>query len=166
MRVHGMRLFGWIFLAAVVGIGSGCNQQNSRVGEPEFEAARTLDQSHPRAKLVLGSDSLVGDVRLSAPRFRSVGVLTEAQVSVQNLTGTQYTLEYRFDWEDEQGFATGNRGSWQRFYLGPKEIARFNSVGKVPEARNIVFTVRLPDDYFIRNPDERKPQQSNEYNPE
>lgn len=136
----------------------GCNQAGVRADSPEFQPDTTLDQSDPRAKLVLGSSSLVGEVRLSAPRFREVGTLTEAQVSVQNLSGDHYTLEYKFDWEDDQGFTAGNSGSWYRFELGPKQVRRVTSIGKVPEAKNIVFTVRLPDDYFIR---EKAKQQDN-----
>ena len=134
---------------------AGCNQQMARE-QPDLIAGPSLDTSYPGATLVLGTEELVGAIRLSAPRFRRVGQLTQAQVTVQNLTDSRYSLEYRFGWEDSQGFKAGDPGSWHRFSLAPRQIETFTSTGKVPEATNIVFTVRYPDAAFIRKPDDEK----------
>ncbi len=147
----------WLLLGASAMVGlAGCNQPQNVRDNPGLVAGPSLDQSHPRAKLVLGSENLVGRIRLGSPKFRSVGQLTQAQVTVQNLTDYRYTLEYRFDWEDNQGFAAGNSGSWYRFTLAPRQIDSFTSTGKVPEATSIVFTVRLPDDVFIHRKQDEK----------
>jgi uncharacterized protein YcfL len=148
----------WAVLGAVLGVSgvAGCTPQMVNE-QPELIAGPSLDTSNPRAKLILGSESLVGKIRISAPRFRRVGQLTKAQVTVQNLTDDRYTLEYRFGWEDSQGFKVGNPGSWYRFTLAPRQIETFSSTGKMPEATNIVFTVRLPDDVFIHmKPEDKK----------
>lgn len=136
---------------------SGCNQATAR-DEPGLVKDSTLDQSNPRATLVLGSKSLDGNVYLTNPKFRSVGTLTQAQVTVQNLTDTKLSLEYKFDWQDAQGFNEGGSGSWYRFTLTPKQVTSFTSTGKVPEATNIVFTVRYPDDFFITPSGQKKDQ--------
>ncbi len=142
-------------VALVAGAVAGCTPQTVKE-QPELIAGPSLDTSHPRAKLILGSEDLVGEIRISSPRFRPVGQLTQAQVTVQNLTDSRYTLEYRFGWEDSEGFKVGNPGSWHRFTLAPRQVETFNSTGKVPEATNIVFTVRLPDDVFIHMKKEEK----------
>ena len=111
--------------------------------------AAAINTEHPRARLVLGSDDLIGRIALLDPRFREVGLLNQAQVTVQNLTQDRYTLEYKVEWEDNQGFAIGSNAMWQRFTLTPNQVQRFKSVGKTPEAKKINFTVRLPDDAFI-----------------
>jgi len=125
----------------------GC--QASAVRPPE--TVSTIDNAHPRAKLVIGSDELLRKVGIGNPQLRSLGQLTQAQVMVQNLTETRYTLEYKFDWEDDQGFNVASVNTWHRFTLTPRETKTFASTGKVPDAKNIVFTVRLPDDVFIES---------------
>ena len=115
----------------------------------EVVRTRAVDDSNPRAKLIVGSKDLVGYVVLLNPKFRQLGQMTQAQVTVQNLTENRYSLEYKCDWFDAHGFQVGPRPVWQRFTLTPMITKTVTSMGKVPEARNIVFTVRLPDDAFI-----------------
>lgn len=115
------------------------------------EKALVIEDSSSRARLVIGSDNLIGKIEIKKPRFRSLGQLTQAQVMVLNPTEDRYTLEYKFDWEDSQGFKADSMNSWHRFTLTPGETRTFTSTGKVPEATQIVFTLRLPDDVFIEN---------------
>jgi uncharacterized protein YcfL len=150
-----------VFITAICLIStvllSGCNQVTVRE-ESGLVQGSTIDQSDQRATLILGSEALVGNVRLVSPKFRSIGELTQAQVTVQSLTDTKLTLEYKFVWQDAQGFQEGGAGSWHRFTLTPRQVISFNSTGKVPEASNIVFTVRLPDDFFISPPAQKEGQ--------
>lgn len=127
---------------------AGCNQQGLKA-DVELQPDPTIDQSYPGATLILGSEDLVGYIRLGGPRLDPVGQLTRGQVSVQNLTEERYTLEYRFDWRDAQGFNAGDPGVWRRFTLAPRTAQAFNSTGKIPQATGFVFTVRLPDDMFV-----------------
>ncbi|GMR06138.1 MAG: hypothetical protein BMS9Abin25_0721 [Gammaproteobacteria bacterium] len=115
------------------------------------ESAPVIENGSSRARLVIGSDNLTGKITIKNPIFRSLGQLTQAQVMVLNATATRYTLEYKFNWEDKQGFKADSINSWHRFTLTPGETRTFTSTGKVPEATHIVFTVRLPDDAFIEN---------------
>lgn len=119
-----------------------------RANQP-VEKTRHVDKSHTRAKLITGSSKLLNRVVIRDPRFRTVGQLSQAEVSVQNLTKNKYILEYKFDWTDEEGFTVDSRSVWHRFILTPHQVQNFNSTGKTPEAENIIFTIRLPDDAFI-----------------
>jgi uncharacterized protein YcfL len=110
-----------------------------------------IDTSHPNAKLIVGSKKLLGKVAVIDPRLRSVGQLNQAEVTVQNLSDNRYTLEYKFDWEDNQGFSVDSRNVWHRFTLTPRQTQRFQSTGKTHQATAIIFTVRFPDDAFIEN---------------
>jgi len=109
---------------------------------------RTVKTMPPRAKLVVGSEELLRKIDIRNPQFRSLGRLTQAQVMVRNATEANYTLEYKFDWEDGQGFNVDSINTWHRFTLTPLETKTFTSTGKAPDATNIVFTVRLPNDIF------------------
>jgi len=135
------------FALMVTTVSSGCATDSVRPPA----AVATIDTQDPRAKLVLGSEGLLGKVALGDTRLRQIGTLTQAQVTVQNLTDNRYTLEYRFDWRDSQGFDVGSLNTWHRFTLTPRQTQTFNSMGKTPAATNIVFNVRIVDDAFIEN---------------
>lgn len=124
----------------------GCATQTREPIKP----IRNVDISHPRAKLITGSNKLLGKVLILNPRFRKVGKLYQAEVTVQNVTKNTYNLEYKFDWADEQGFTVDSRNVWHRFTLTPHQVQNFTSTGKTPEAKNIIFTIRLPHDAFIK----------------
>jgi len=145
---------------ALVASTIGCTPQNVRE-DSGLVPGPSIDQSYPGATLILGSEALVGVVHLTNPKVRSIGELDQAQVTVQNLTDTRYTLEYKFDWEDYQGFAAGSPGAWHRFILTPRQVKTFSSTGNTPDATNIVFTVRLPDDIFIHSDRKEKDNSSN-----
>ena len=126
-------------------------KQVSVAENPGFVKHDTLDDSHPRARLVLGSEKLVGNIRMANIRFRKVGLFTQAQIGIQNLSDVRYNLEYKVEWEDATGFMVDQSGAWQRFTLAPTQIDTVTTTGKVPEAHQVVFTVRIPDDPFIIN---------------
>ena len=69
---------------------------------PNFLMQDTLDDSHPRARLVLGSEKLVGNIRMANIKFRKVGLFTQAQVGIQNLSDVRYTLEYKVEWDQNR----------------------------------------------------------------
>jgi len=133
---------------AVILGAAGCNTQPGRTSSG-LAPGPSIDQSHPGATLILGSEELLEEIEINSPRLRSLGQLTQGQATVQNLTDERYTLEYRFGWQDGQHFSVGDAGSWHRFTLAPRQADTFSSTGKVPEATHFVLTVRLPDDVFI-----------------
>ncbi len=153
-RVLALLLAGCLWAAAA---GSGLA---GGPGAPEVRLVQTqqsedappsaVDTSHPRAKLVLASNGLAGNIRLLAPRFRKLGAFTQAQVTIRNLSPDRYVLEYKFDWHDEDWFATGQKTVWHRFKLSPNQIETLQSMGKTPEASGIVLTVRFPEDATIK----------------
>lgn len=99
---------------------------------------------HPGARLVVGSPELLGRVVIADPTLRKRGPLTEAVVTVQNLTEGTYTLEYLFEWEDDRGFTVDQVRVWQQFTLTPYQILKVSSTGPAPEASAILFTIRAP----------------------
>ena len=136
---------------------SGCNEPVG-VSNPNIRhyQQNTINAEHPRVRLVLGSEQLVGKIALVNVRLDDSSDLPRVEVSVQNLTNDRYTLEYRYEWQDRQGFGINDNTVWRRFVLGPREIRSFQTVGKNPDAYSVTFTVRLPDDIFIHQ--ERVPE--------
>ena len=107
-----------------------------------------VDKTDPRATLVVGSPDLLGRVLITEPQLRVQGALTEAGVTVQNLSAAAYVLEYLFEWEDDSGFNVDDTKVWRRFTLTPYQIMKFTSVGPSPESTRIRFTVRYPESRF------------------
>jgi uncharacterized protein YcfL len=117
----------------------------------KFKEQRTIDDTHPRATLILGTSDLVDNILLTNVQVAQVGLLSKAGVDVQNLTDERYTLEYKFVWRDKQGFALDSTNVWHRFVLTPRKIKSFQSVGKSEDAYSVQFTVRFPDDLYIES---------------
>ena len=130
-------------------LSAGCTSTTHQVSEASL--SRLVNSNNPRATLILGSEDLLGKIAISDPKFKKVGTLTQAQVYVQNLTEDRYTLEYKFDWEDSQGFTIQGINAWRRFTLTSQQRKTLTATGKNPTASNIIVTVRLPDDAFIEH---------------
>jgi uncharacterized protein YcfL len=112
---------------------------------------RNIDTSFDNARLILGNDGLYGKVKFTKARVKPRGKFVKGNVEVQNLTDARMELEYRFDWQDEDGFRVGEAGIWQRFALGPRGIRSFKSMGKDKEAAKIQFMLRYLGDSVIIN---------------
>ncbi len=125
----------------------------------EIIQSRAVDTSFPPLKRVIASDYLIGYIGIVNPRIGKTGNFSKAQVTIQNLTQNRYSLEYQFQWEDEQGFAVGTPRPWKRFVLAPQEAENVQEMALRPEAIKAVFTVRLPDDAFIQRNKELQSQQ-------
>lgn len=137
-------------LAASLTVGlSGCS--TTQGANMKFKAQRTIDDTHPRATLIIGTADLVDNILLTNVKVGNIGLLNRAGVDVQNLTDERYTLEYKFVWRDKQGFAIDATNVWHRFVLTPRKIKSFQSVGKTEDAYSIQFTVRFPDDLYIES---------------
>ncbi len=113
-------------------------------------AQNTINDEHPRMRLVLGSEKLVGKIALVDVRVGAVGHFARAEVTVQNLSNNRYSLEYVYDWEDEQGFSINENKVWKRFVLAPREVKSFQAIGKDQRAYKATMKVRLPEDVFIQ----------------
>ena len=147
MPLHKALLIG--MLLPVVLWLTGCNTTGASGANVRHYQQDTIDASNPRARLVLGSKDLVGEIVLVDARLGSAGALAKGEVSVQNLSNNRYTLEYQYAWEDQEGFSISENLVWKRFVLGPREIKSFRSVANDPKAYGFTMTVRLPDDLFI-----------------
>lgn len=110
-----------------------------------------IDQSHPRARLIIGSKQLAKKIKLVKARVAPIGNFMRGQAAIQNSTDQRFTLEYKIDWFDDEGFLVGDGGIWERFALGPREIRPFKSLGKSKYAARMQFTVRFPGDTFIES---------------
>ncbi|MCK5831879.1 MAG: DUF1425 domain-containing protein [Methylococcales bacterium] len=139
-----------MLLLLVCLLAVGCSA-SKRGANTQYLAQKTIDDTHPRATLILGSTDLVNNVLITNVRVAQVGQLQKAGIDVQNLTDNRYNLEYKVVWRDKQGFPINVSNVWHRFVLSPRKIKSFQSVGKTIDAYSIQFTVRFPDDLYIES---------------
>lgn len=138
-----------VCLIAALPLLSACNTTPQSDPNVRHYQQNTINATNPRARLILGSKDLVGQIALVDARLGSAGALAKAEVSVQNLSNNRYTLEYQYAWEDREGFSISENRVWKRFVLGPRDLKSFRSVAGDPKAYGFTLTVRLPDDLFI-----------------
>ncbi|ACL02528.1 hypothetical protein Dalk_0823 [Desulfatibacillum aliphaticivorans] len=112
-----------------------------------------IDESHPGIRLVIGGKDLTKQVRLVNPKIAPLGKLKKGMVQLRNVSDNRLTLEYKFDWMDEDGFLIGDGGIWERFSIGPGGVKTLQTVGKSPKAAQMQVTVRFPGDAFMDNRD-------------
>lgn len=112
---------------------------------------KTIDQSHPRARLIVGSEGLHNKIHIIKVKVAPFRNWMRGQATVQNLTNKRLVLEYRVDWFDDEGFLIGDGGIWERFAIAPMDLRAFKSLGKSKHASKMQFTVRFPGDTLIDN---------------
>jgi uncharacterized protein YcfL len=135
---------------------SGCVTKGANM---KYLESKTIDDTHPRATLIIGTTELVNKILITNVKVVQAGLLPRAGIDVQNLTDNRYSLEYKIVWRDKQGFANNISNVWHRFVLSPRKIKSFQSMGKTEEAYSIQFTVRFPDDLYIES--DRRREQDN-----
>ena len=129
---------------------------------PNYQT-EAVDASYPGLKRVIASDYLLGSISVIDPKIGSKGNFSKAQVTVKNLTQSQYELEYQYQWEDQEGFAVGSPRPWHRFALGPKELKNFSEMALQQDAKGAIFTVRMVDDSSIKENYQPEVNQYNQY---
>jgi uncharacterized protein YcfL len=135
----------WRLWLVGVALSVGCAAAEPAPPPPPAVVYPSVDTTWPGAKLVIGSPDLLGRVIATSPQFRKQGRLTEAVVTVQNLSSGTFVLEYLFEWEDDSGFTVDEVKVWQHFTLTPHQVMKFTSTGPAPEATRITFTIRYPE---------------------
>ena len=148
MKILSTYLKATIAAGALVAL-SACNTYGVSDPNVRHHQQNTVNATNPRARLVLGSEKLVGRIALTDARLGTAGDLAKGEVTVQNMTNHRYTLEYQYAWEDRDGFSISENRVWSRFVLGPRELKSFRTVASSPKAHGFTMTVRLPDDFFI-----------------
>lgn len=130
----------------IVGLAllAGCKSPPPDPNAALDPGAPAIEESDPRARLILGQDVLRGRIKLESPRFRKVGNFTQTAVQVVNQSEDRFELEYQLVWRDDDDFEVSS-SAWKRFTLPGYEQEAIQAIANRPEASQITVTVRLPD---------------------
>lgn len=135
--------------------------ERSTVVERDVAGAASGGASSPgdTVSTVIGGSDLAEQLKVVRPVTRKVGVFTQGQIGIQNLSDDSLSLEYQFRWMDRNGFVVSDESMWHRMQLGARQMKRVSSVGKSKDAYHMEVTVRAPESYFQPKSDAAKGSQ-------
>lgn len=114
-----------------LGLLAGCSNVNT------YERAESLaTPNYVADKRVITDNTLAGTFRVVSINQATVsGNLLKVQATVENLKSKLRTLNYKFEWIDENGMAVGspNEG-WKTIQLQGRETTTISTVAVTPRA--------------------------------
>lgn len=119
--------------AALLALGllAGCNNVNS------YERAESLATPNTLAdKRVITDNTLAGTFRVVSLNQSTVsGNLLKVQATVENLKSKLRTLNYKFEWIDQDGMAVNSANeTWKTVQLQGRETTTISTVAVSPRA--------------------------------
>lgn len=94
---------------------------------------------------VITDNSLAGMVRVVSVNQATVsGNLLKIQATIENLKRSTKTLNYKFEWVDENGMAIDSPNeTWKQIRLQPRETTTISTVAITPRA--VDFNLKLKE---------------------
>jgi uncharacterized protein YcfL len=95
--------------------------------------------------VTVNSSTLQRHLRFGQAITRQEGLLTHAQVALENQTSGTLAFEYRWEWTDADGMELGKTlSTWQPAVIYGKERKLMTGAGPGPNAVNFRLLVRDP----------------------
>ena len=133
-----LRLGGALAVTALALLFGGCQNVNT------YENAESrATPTYVADKRVVTDNTLAGTVRVVSINQATVsGNLLKIQATVENLKSSVRTVNYKFEWTDQDGMATnGIVQSWQPLVFAGRETLTVSSVAISPKA--VDFKLKL-----------------------
>ena len=126
-----LRLGGAGALATLALLFGGCQNVNT------YENAEShATPNYVADKRVITDNTLAGAVRVVSINQATVsGNLLKIQATVENLNSTARTVNYKFEWIDQDGMAVGSANeTWKSLRLQGRESQTISTVAVSPKA--------------------------------
>lgn len=120
---------------------AGCGTTVNTVQRAESLAAPSLVAD----KRVITDNTLAGMVRVVSINQATVsGNLLKIQATIENMKNSTKTLNYKFEWVDENGMAVDSPNeTWKQIRIQPRETTTISTVAITPRA--VDFTLKLKE---------------------
>jgi uncharacterized protein YcfL len=128
---HLARLGGALLAAGLLLTAAGCNNVNT------YERAQAeATPAYVADKRVITDNTLAGTFRVTAINQATVsGNLLKVQATVENLKSSVRTLNYKFEWIDQDGMAIASPNeTWKAIRLQGREATTIATVAINPRA--------------------------------
>ena len=155
-----MRQFRFVFvvLALACLLAGGCteNMSGGQGGNSHgVVASPQVDETHPNIMVVYGNQELNGNVAVVRKIYDDSSKLAKCSLTIQNLSDHTFILEYQFRWLEASGMPIMQTPAWSRLTLAPHAVKPVLTVAKMPEAKIVEFTLRLPMTALYERPAEQ-----------
>ena len=122
---------------------SGCTASTT----PQYHSVvptEQVDESHPQILVVYGNEEFKDKLYVLRKVFDESGTLARVSLTLQNVSNDIFVVEYQFRWLEQSGMPIMQTPAWSRMTLAPNAVKPLINIAKVPEAKIVEFTVRLP----------------------
>lgn len=126
-----LRLGGALSLATLALLSGGCQNVNT------YENAESrATPTYVADKRVITDNTLAGTVRVVSINQATVsGNLLKIQATVENLKSSLRTVNYKFEWVDQDGMSVSSPNeTWKSLTLQGRETATISTVAVSPKA--------------------------------
>lgn len=130
-----------LLLVPAVLLLAGCGTTVNTVSRADSLAAPSMVAD----RRVITDNSLAGMVRVNSVNQATVsGNLLKIQATIENLKRSTKTLNYKFEWIDENGMAVDSPNeTWKQIRLQPRETTTISTVAVTPRA--VDFNLKLKE---------------------
>jgi Predicted periplasmic lipoprotein len=130
-----------LLLVPAVLLLAGCGTTVNTVSRADSLAAPSMVAD----RRVITDNSLAGMVRVVSINQATVsGNLLKIQATIENLKRSTKTLNYKFEWIDENGMAVDSPNeTWKQIRLQPRETTTISTVAVTPRA--VDFNLKLKE---------------------
>ncbi len=130
-----------LLLLPAVLLLAGCGTTVNTVSRADSLAAPSMVAD----RRVITDNSLAGMVRVVSVNEATVsGNLLKIQATIENLKRSTKTLNYKFEWVDENGMAIDSPNeTWKQIRLQPRETTTISTVAITPRA--VDFNLKLKE---------------------
>ncbi len=130
-----------LLLVPAVLLLAGCGTTVNTVSRADSLAAPSMVAD----RRVITDNSLAGMVRVNSVNQATVsGNLLKVQATIENLKRSTKTLNYKFEWVDENGMAVDSPNeTWKQIRLQPRETTTISTVAVTPRA--VDFNLKLKE---------------------
>jgi uncharacterized protein YcfL len=120
---------------------AGCGTTVNTVERAQSQAA----PNYIADQRVITDRTLAAAIRVVAINQGTVsGNLLKVQATVENLKNSTKTLNYKFEWTDQNGMAVDSPNeTWKQLRIQPRETTTISSVAITPRAAD--FTLKLKE---------------------
>ena len=146
-----------LMVLALAGLvfASGCNGGSAATTHSLVPNAQ-VDETNPRIMVIYGNEEFNDKLHVVRKLIDDSGNLAKCSVTLQNVSQDTFVIEYQFRWLEQSGMPIMQTPAWSRMTLAPNAVKPIINMAKVPEAKNVEFTVRLPLTAMYQKPAEQK----------
>ena len=150
-----MRYFAILLLLSTT-LLAACANKDDRTPNHNLIDTKQVDTSDSRLLVVYGNKEFNDKLFVIRKIMDNSGTLSKCSVTLQNTSQDTFVVEYQFKWMEASGMPIMQSPAWSRMTLPPNAVKPLINVGKVPEARIVEFTIRLPLTDMYKLPKEEK----------